>query len=46
MKRLKTLSEKNKEKVSARNGYGIVDGSKAVCLQCSKEFMAYGLTVG
>ena len=37
--RLKTLSEKNKAKDSARDGLGIEDGSEMVCLRCSKEFM-------
>ena len=36
---VKTLSEKNEARDSARDGLGVEDGSEVVCLRCSKEFM-------
>ena len=39
--RLETLSEKNEAKDSARDGFGIEDGSEMVCLRFSKEFMFF-----
>ena len=38
-RRVKTLSDKNEVKDSARYGFGVEDGSEMVCLRCSKEFM-------
>ena len=41
IRRLETLSEKNGAKNSARDGFGIIDGSKVVYLRCSKEIMLF-----
>ena len=38
---METLSEKNDAKNSARDGFGVEDGSEVVCLRCSKEFMFF-----
>ena len=40
-RRLETLSEKIEAKNSARDGFGIEDGSEVVCLRCSKKFMFF-----
>ena len=40
-RRVKTLSEKNEAKDSARDGLGVEDGSEVVCLRCSKKFMFF-----
>ena len=38
-RRVENLSETNEAKDSARNDFGVEDGSEVVCLRCSKEFM-------
>ena len=43
---METLSEKNKAKDSARDGFGVEDGSEVVCLRCSKKFMLFRGDVG
>ena len=35
---MKTLSERNDAKDSARDILGVEDGSEVVCLRCSMEF--------
>ena len=40
-RRVETLSEKNDAKDSAKDGFGVEDGSEMVCLRCSKEFMFF-----
>ena len=38
-RRVQTLSKKNDAKDSARDGFGVEDGSEVVCLRCVIEFM-------
>ena len=38
-RRVENLSETNEAKDSARNDFGVEDGSEVVCLRCRKEFM-------
>ena len=40
-RRVETLSEKNEAKDSARDGFGVEDGSEVACLRCSKKFMFF-----
>ena len=40
-RRVETLLEKNEANDSARDGFGVEDGSEVVCLRCSMVFMLY-----
>ena len=40
-RRVQTLSEKNEDKDSLRDGFGVEEGSEMVCLRCSKEFYVF-----